>query len=59
MTLSKLTAMDVFAALCLIAWVVADWLPDPPLNVPSQAPVTQSADAIAATEAARQWWDHD
>lgn len=62
MTLSKLTAMDVFAALmalCLIAWAVADWLPDPPLNVPAQAPVTQSADAVAATEAARQWWDHD
>ncbi len=62
MTLSKLTAMDVFAvlmALCLIAWAVADWLPDPPLDVPQQAPVTQSADAMAATEAARQWWDHD
>lgn len=62
MTLSKLTAMDVFVALmalCLIAWAVADWLPDPPLEVPSQVPVTQSADAIAATEAARQWWDHE
>lgn len=62
MTLSKLTPMDVFAvfmALCLIAWAVADWMPDPPMEVLSQAPVTQSADAISATEAARQWWDHE
>lgn len=59
---TRITVMDVFVvlmALCFIAWAVADWLPDPPLDVPSQAPVTQSADAIAATEAARQWWDHD
>lgn len=58
----RIPLMDVLAALmalCIIAWVVADWLPEPPLDVPSQAPVTQSADAIAATEAAREWWDHD
>lgn len=62
MTTKRLTAMDLFAtlmALCIIAWVVADWLPDPPLGVPSQPSVTQSADAISATAAAREWWDHD
>ncbi len=58
----RLTAMDLFAvlmALCIIAWAVADWMPEPPLDVPSQPSVTQSADAIAATAAARAWWDHD